>query len=446
MIISWSFILLLSAAHAALLDAFAATTLSSFRKDVSLTSSSSADDEEKRMEMVRQLQNTFYASDDDDSPGVQLEESAGRMLNLPLWRVGWVEVPGRSNCLNVHEGHYTNMFEKILRGDSWYFGHLHLPGGTKAARSNENRFQLKDWRQEVDDENRFDEKERSAVVGCLMRITDYRRLKDGRLILLVQGLERFVVDTVVESFPNGVAHVQLLPDIEDIPARDENFGQVARAKAIRQSFDYHDYECDPIPLPLPKDTEYMSAQDVFGSEIAKCLPFCFFAKDDSMLDKIEPSVETEGDEDDASFAGGQALLEHQLQGDLILRNPAPLPGVVRRKTQDLDALETLLWLELEGCCRNYKFTIPDEVLCLMPPQMDYLDMEPAKHPLSAKYPAKRRQRRLSYAAPALIENTNIGSAIPTRQILLNAPGTRARLAAVLERLELLNNAVLGQFE
>ena len=441
-----------------------------------LASSSSSEEEEKRMEMVRQLQNTFYLTTDEEgestpsstasSSSPRLEESTGRMLNLPLWRVGWVEVPGRSNCLNVHEGHYTNMFEKIIRDENNpnnYFGHLHLPGGTKASRTGQTRFELKTWQEEIQDDSRFDKKERSAVIGCLMRITDYRRLNDGRLVLLVQAIERFVVDTVVEAFPNGLAHVQLLPDIEDTIVLsstkgkdDENFGKFRRAKAIRQAMQYHDYECDPIKLPLPENAEYMSAQDVFGSKIAKCLPFCFYNQDDSMLEDIAGIKEEEENENlsntpptstsPTSFSGGQPLLEYQLMADLILRDPPPLTGVTRRKTNDIDALEKLLWLALEDCCRNYQFTLPPEVLCLMPPDMDYLAIEASQHPLSDKYPARRRQRRLSFSVPGLIENTPVGSAIVTRQLLLNAPGTRSRLLAVLERLEYLNNAVLGQFE
>jgi hypothetical protein len=91
------------------------------------SSSNEENEEERRMELVRQLQKTFYqSSTTDDEP--YLEESTGRMCNLPLWRVGWVEVPGRANCLNVHEGHYTNMFEKLLASslETKYFGHLHL--------------------------------------------------------------------------------------------------------------------------------------------------------------------------------------------------------------------------------------------------------------------------------------------------------------------------------
>ncbi|KAL3921223.1 MAG: hypothetical protein SGARI_006734, partial [Bacillariaceae sp.] len=138
--------------------------------------------EAERMAAVRSLQNSFYATttEDDSTPRPSLAASTGIMTNLPLWRVGWVEVPCRTNCLNVHEGHYTHMFETILRGPQpWYFGHLHLPGGTKNIRSGESRFLLKNWRDEAQDEERFDIPIRSAVVGCLMQITDYRRLEDG---------------------------------------------------------------------------------------------------------------------------------------------------------------------------------------------------------------------------------------------------------------------------
>ena len=69
----------------------------------------------------------------------------------------------------------------------------------------------------------------------------------------------------------------------------------------------------------------------------------------------------------------------------------------------------------------------------MPPEMDYLDIVGAMTTgddgccpelLSAKYPKSRQQRRLSYLAPALIENV----ALPMkgmRQVWLNAPSTAA---------------------
>ena len=427
-------------------------------------------DETERMELVRQLQKTFYQSspstddtNNNEEPRPRLETTTGRVLNLPLWRVGWVEVPGRANCLNVHEGHYTNMFEKILAGpqETWYFGHLHLPGGTTAARTREARFDLKTWREEMQDEKRFDETERSAVVGSLMRISDFRRLQDGRLVLLVHALERFVVDQVIQTFPYGMAHVQILPDLEDVLSNISNnssnvyedFGKEARAAAVRYSFQYHEYECDPIPLPLPKDTEYMASSDVFGSEIAKCLPFAFYAKDDSSLHQIQPELAVVLEEmnphetETLPQKGPEALLEYRLQNDLILRNPPPLPGITSRTAQDINALETFVWLALEDFCRNTGFVLPLEILCLMPPHMDtYLDLEPPAVRISSQYPDIRRQRRLSYALPALIENTRLGAPFPMRQILLNTPTTQARLAAVLDRFEALNNALLGEFQ
>ena len=89
------------------------------------------------MDIVRMIQRSYYRDDDDVDVGPRPEEevesqsqsqsrrtphldkATGRIADLPLWRVGWVETPGRRNCLNVHEMHYTHMFERILmRTDS----------------------------------------------------------------------------------------------------------------------------------------------------------------------------------------------------------------------------------------------------------------------------------------------------------------------------------------
>ncbi len=89
------------------------------------------------MDIVRMIQRSYYRDDDDVDVGPRLEEevesqsqsqsrrrphldkATGHIADLPLWRVGWVETPGRRNCLNVHEMHYTHMFERILmRTDS----------------------------------------------------------------------------------------------------------------------------------------------------------------------------------------------------------------------------------------------------------------------------------------------------------------------------------------
>lgn len=410
--------------------------------------------------MVRSLQKTFYNSPNDDEnalPRPELQTKTGMLTNLPLWRVGWTEVPGRANCLNVHEGQYTHMFETIVNQGPgpWYFGHLHLPGGFKMTRTGQRRFDLKSWREEIKDKARFQEPERSAVVGTLMRITDFRRLEDGRLCILVHVLERFVVDNVVQSFPYSVADVQILPDLEELPPDivDENFAKIARGEAVVRSFQYHDYEYDNIKLPLPQDSEYLSTDEgtIPQSEIGKVLPFAFYSDDDSSLDGIEElELDEKSSLSSTGFSGGEPPLENQLLDWRILRNPPSIRSDEKgpkRKAEDSGATETLIWFALEEFCRNTDFILPDEILCLMPPQMEsYLDMKsrtPIKL-LSEKYPTRRRQRRLSYALPAILESTNIGAGI--RQELLNTPSTQTRLSAVLERFRVINDSLMGQLE
>jgi hypothetical protein len=313
-----------------------------------------------------------------------------------------------------------------------------------------------------------------------MRITDYRRLEDGRLCLLVHVLERFVVDTVVQSVPYGVAHVQILPDLEELLGSttittpiDENFAKIARGAAVAKSFQYHDYEFanTPLPLPIQDDEEYMSDEEMRPSEIAKVLPFAFYSEDASSLDDIdiEEEIEEESTTPSSSgFSGGKPTLEAQLQGWRLLRDPPALvelssntkttaaaaAAAAAAEVLDVDALETFLWLAMEELCRVSGLVLPEEIFSLLPPHMDYLDFgvnrratsgtpQPAIV-LSAKYPALRRQKRLSYAVPALLESTNLGAGM--RQVWLTTPSIRARLQAVLERIRRVNDAMIGEFE
>ncbi len=482
-----------------------------------ILSSSSSDDsdydggiddfENNRMDIVRSLQQTFYMpessatalSNDYDAeaasyitsssrPRAQLDESTGRITNLPLWRVGWIETPGRRNCLNVHEAQYTHMFESILStqsensNDPLYFGHLYLPGGTTSAKSGEERYRLKTWREELDDESRFDNYsksstlkapdisketvDRSAVVGCLMQIVDHRRMEDGRLMLLVQALERFVVDEVCETLPYSVANVQILLDKEDVTFNqkndkqvDESFCKYLRGKAVTASFYYHDYEFNKAKLPIAGgDSNYVSKDQVPWLGISKLLPFAQYSSDDVSLDAANEklisvqdsvmSMTNDAGENAISFTDEEIPMEDQLFNGGITWNPVSLPNVIVRRsldTTDCDALETLLWLAMDDFCRATGFILPEEVRILMPPEMDYLDILPTELTLSAQYPKIRRQRRLSYLAPALIENLEeVGKGM--RHIWLNSPSTKARLLGALERYDYLNNKLIGQFE
>jgi len=485
-----------------LLDAscLAFITSTRYAQKVSIQSSSSIfssrgeedggieDFDSKRMDLVRSLQRSFYSDDAPvDDSGIQTMEddtdilissakttsfdaTTGKINNLPLWRVGWVETPGRRNCLNVHEMHYTHMFQKILSqskpDEPMYFGHLYLPGGTRAAKSGEERYQLKTWREELDDENRFEDYsssstlsspdiktpmvDRSDVVGCLMEIVDHRRMEDGRLMILVQALERFVVDEIVDTLPFSIANVQVILDKEELPweeSIDENDCKYIRGKVVEESFSLHEYEFNKPELPI-SDGNYLTQESVPWTEISELLPFAYYSTDDSCLDIVVEKTQSNTIKDENVDKSGELPIEQELWNGGVLWEPPPVSNVITRRSQDTkedtDALETLLWLALEDFCRATGFTLPEEIRCLLPPEMDYLDIQ-TDHYLSSKYPKIRRQKRLSYLAPALIENVEIPMK-GLRQVWLNTPSIAARLNSALERYDYINNKLLGQYE
>jgi hypothetical protein len=204
-----------------------------------------AEELESRMKLVRQLQKTFYG----DEEGAQLpdehnsdDESADASVirNLPLWRVQWTELPGSQNVLNVHEGHYTNMFQKLLRGrsKSWgdeededsgdsndadrYFGHVFLSGGSKNLDNPD--YALKE-----------------GDVGTLMKVCDARQQPDGRLTVIVQALERFEIHKVERTLPYSIADVSLLPDKEQMMDLAEEAEQWDEARAMAASMALADH-------------------------------------------------------------------------------------------------------------------------------------------------------------------------------------------------------------
>ena len=328
--------------------------------------------------------------------------------------------------------------------------------------------------------------DRSAVVGCLMQILDHRKMDDGRLVVLVQALERFVVEEIVNTRPYAVANVQILLDEEELPwleggddgiRDDESKCKFLRGAAVAASFRYHEYEFDKQMLPVPgggaaggdddSNENYLTKDDVPWLQISGLLPFARYFTDDGCLDaandvtarSVDLATTASGNDDDCDVDvdGGGGLPELPVERELwnggVLWEPPHVPSVAecRRRLDDLncDALEAL-----EDFCRGTGFVLPGEVRCLMPPEMDYLDITGATTTgddgccpelLSAKYPKRRRQRRLSYLAPALIENV----ALPMkgmRQVGLNAPSTAARLLGALERYEYINNKIMGEFE
>jgi Lon protease-like protein len=409
----------------------------------------------RKMEIVRNLQVSFYNS---NATQAELDLSTGMIYNLPLWRVPWVEVPGRSNVLNVHEGIYTNMFETILHqsaGGPFYVGHLHLPGGTKNLKSPDPKYRLQSW-----DKHRPKAEDRSAVVGTLMRISDYRRMSDGRLLLLVQAVERFVVVDVQQELPYSMAHVQLLPDTEEVEESDwvtfrtEGDVVAARALALAESFQrWHRYEFENTMLPLPLQSDLLPGQ-VVGSALAKVLPYAPYSSvvDVQQLarEPLEKNTmsQTSSSSSQASTDDSRNTLEYRLlQGGILNQPCTPLLGLLQNLTPD--QLEVRLWLALNDFLQHTRTPVSPVLLGFLPwaqtwpenfilekigdqiAQQTELDHKYVR--VSPHYPAARRQRRLSYAVASLLEDLDTVNEF--RQELLEIPSTKMRLAVIVQLLE-----------
>ena len=419
-----------------------------------------SDEEKDRMALVRSLQQSFYKSDP-QTPS-QLDESTGIIKDLTLWRAPWWEVPGRSNVLNVHEPIYTNMFEGILRGPKpWCFGHLFLQGGIRTMEKSTTH-QLQTWETATKDSE-------SAVLGCLMNIADCRRMADGRLLLLVHAMERFVVTDIQQRLPYSIAHVQILPDAEEIDPdldfgtlREEDLTQV-RAMAIQESVRFHDYEYDKNhTLPIP-DRSNLETTDIAGSAIAKVLPYCPFSK---TLGAPVPTgaAMTPGDNNAKATASKDPLpsLEFRLLRRGIYQTPLIDPEFPnQRQGLSTDELEYELWLAIYNFLGVTKTPVSPVLLGMLPPHHDWpsdfalqhkvqeLDgLQNADHDfvlVSPEYPAHRRQRRLAYSAAHLLE-TDADVANALRPQLLATPSTRQRLRLVLERFDLWQEQKWGNFQ
>lgn len=354
---------------------------------------------QSRMEMVRSLQMSYYKTNDFQRSS--LDASTESIHNLPLWRMGLAELPGRSNLLNVHEPVHTNMFQSILsQPKPWYFGHLYLPDGNCGAlalqkrqnpndgsvrRENES-FKLKTWK-----DNNLEETEGDAVLGTLMSIADYRRMEDGRLFLLVEALERFAISSVQQELPYSIADVQLLPDTEEVDPDDwvadctEGGIHGARSLAIAESFQhYHLYEYyQTLRLPISSKSN-LQTSDIGGSMLALMVPLVPLSKTvdlaklketllsleaDGRETRRDQQNDTEGDNEANNdvVADGLPCLEQLLLKRGILKEyHHPDETVNDLSSKDL---EYRIWIEINNFLKSTKAPVSPVLLGLMPPEV-----------------------------------------------------------------------------
>jgi Lon protease-like protein len=470
--------------HVLWLSSESSSSSSSFEQD---------DPVKRKMEMVRSIQNSFYQQNNDTK--VSLDPSTGILRNLPLWRVQWTELPGRSNVLNVHEGIYTNMFESIIsNGKPCYVGHLYLPDGSNNIKSTNDCFRLKTWQEEIISRQEqgaaASSEPRSSVVGTLLNVTDYRRLTDGRIVLLVQALERFVVTNVQRQLPYSIADVQLLPDTDEsdhdgIQVLLEGEARKIRAKAVDTSLRYHLYEHADMRLPLPETKTGLSVYDAFTSNLATVLPFSAFSKRFKVLDKAPvlvvdtaaaqeelTTLKEQGSFEDAKEKEAPALEARLLEGG-ILNGPPTHPEVSSSMSSDssLYDIEYHLWLAVNNFLLATEMPISPHMLALLqkrdawptdfvlkktleaylannkgPDDGKVVSVSHGYVSLPRDYPDLRRQRRISFTLAHLLEGYYGEESMGLRQLLLEIPSTRMRLLFLLERFEMIYDDVAGTFQ
>ncbi|GAX19002.1 hypothetical protein FisN_8Hh223 [Fistulifera solaris] len=407
-------------------------------------------DEQRKMAMVRSIQMQFYKSA--ASEGAVIDKDTGVIPELPLWRVPWTELPGRSNVLHVHEAVYTNMFETVLYGKKpWYIGHIN--------RGTADNSKVATWHARP--------RTPSAVVGTLLEIVDYRRFEDGRLLILVQALERFVVNKVVQELPYGVASVQLLPDMEEIDPdltwteRTEREIRGPRAAAIQDSFQtYHNFEYDEaFELPVP-DRADLSISDIYGPSLALILPFAPLSKTANACQDVSGGVKVDATVQPnlthAIIEDAQPCLEGQLLDRGILQYPS-------KSAESMGDLEVKIWLALDRFLKRTKTPVSPALLGILPPVKEWpsdfalrkiadeianrTDVRHNYVAIAPHFPAHRRCRLLSFSAANVLEDKkDEREKSQMRQKLLEIASTRGRMMYVLEQFKQENDEHLGEYQ
>lgn len=466
-------------------------------------------DDRGRMKTIRALQDAFYSSgaDEDKASSACRVEPDGSIASLPLWRVSWTELPGRSNVLIVHEARYTHMFEQVIRNGQMLFGHLRLPGGSNSI--GKVGYELLSWKDEADimlasqadedgneaeycytDDVQEHSSCRSACVGTLMKIIDYRRMGDGKLLLLVNALDRFVVSKPIQELPFSIADVQLLPDSEEMEyvlaqqqkgqasdemwylALDSSDVMKARRTSTSNALRWQQYEFDDgVKLPVRSDgSDDLTPADVMGTALKSVVPHVPFASSTIPTELLSCICTEDANGNDSESSSSQnpsdsVPMEKLLIDSGILLGPSEPDPSRRRSSFTIEQLERELWIFVNEWVQvnNAMSSFPPELLALLPPRDTYewpedFILEDLATTMAATselkgsrpfvrvaddYPAHRRRRRQSYVISALTDHTPFGRGMPP--ILLEIHSTRDRLEAVLDVFQFVNTEKMGEF-
>ena len=460
-------------------DSFHRITLASPRRpDSSALSAGSVDDNnDSFMKSVRSIQDNFYSSDKESGQGDNcghpfLDRTTGLMRNLPILVSPSTELPGRQTVRFIDNPLDIHMLESSLRRSSeiakgdrsfyCYVGQLYRDPNNGKDENPLKRQKIKSWNDFTLDANNADD---NTCVGTLLRIMDFKRFTDGRMVLLVQGVERFAIDEIRQEFPYTIVNAQILPDEEEL----SDFPSIS--SAVAASFAWHslEYQENVALTDNGRVGEEVSIELIVGERLSQLIPFVPFNSAmsekalNSLQETIAQAITCIGTASSANISHLPSMSDFTSRN--VLSNVSTYTNLVAQsEVLTADAIEYDLWLCVDEYFRlqSLQELIPPNLIALLPRRNDWpddfcleeiaLDLIALEEAKSTKkhgepkrqfvrighllhYPNERRLRRLSYSASALL-----GGSTPTallnkgvRQTLLEIPSTRGRLWAVLER-------------
>ena len=434
-----------------------------------------AEERAARMELVKQIQKSFYA----DSSGVNRESTTGSFDDVGLWRVQWTELPGYQNVLNVHVAHYTHMFQSVVNSPRpWYFGHLFLPGGSENLENEEYRL--------------CGEGSKQTRWGTLMKVSDYQQLDDdGRLLLIVQAVGKYKVTSATQHTPYSIAKVQIVPDrelicqyyqmalkkIEDgfatslggtldvtIDEKEKIAWEAARVICADEDMHWHDFEYRDVKV---SDTINGGIEaSPLANYDAGGIPADPFDADKALDDFLAEFMAKTGSGDLCNDDWASPPVSTDINDPEKLK--AKVLDLEKEVWKDLDFLIQLLTTLSPGT----NVPIPTQLLGLLPTDeafpegfklngfVDRLKKEKAfvgtasKSPfvsiseVAPNYPALRRAQRLSFGVWVLLDNVlaGYGPAGSIRQDVLELESVEERLDAALRGLNALNSSLKKTLE
>ena len=436
--------------------------------------SDSVDDNGNRdsfMKSVRSIQDAFYSSFDssDDRNGRPfLEINTGVMHNLPILISSLTELPGRQTVRFIDNPLDINMLESSLRrcqeqssidGNSSYsyIGQLYRDPNKTEIDNPLSRPKIESWKDIPPFDNAGDG-EKDTCIGTLLRIVDFRRVTDGRMVLLVQGVERFAISKVHQKLPYISVDAQILPDEEELT----DYPSIPSAVAAAFAWHSFEYENNVALIDDGSLGEEMPIDKISGERLSQLIPFAPFNSD--MTEENLASLQETIAQASSSNTGTESYGHHLQSMQEFVATFTNFGEKGDVLTSTTESIEYDLWLCIDEYVRLRslqelispnlitllpKYTdLPDD-FCLNEIASNLFDADEAKKAeqkvetkrpnvqvgQSLHYPNERRLRRLSYSASALLGGSTLTDLLNkgVRQTLLEVPSTRGRLWAVLQR-------------